>query len=419
LIITEKLACGAHLLLEPVDRTDTLCIGFWYLCGSRDERDGERGYCHFLEHMLFKGTRSRSALQIAQDIDRVGGFINAFTEKEITCIYVVLPREHIRLAFDVLSDMACASTLDEREMEKEKTVVVNEILSIDDSPEEKGHERFLRGMWGDHPLARKITGEVEEVEAIRRESLEAFYRDRFVPANCIVAIAGNFDPSEARSLTEAAFAVTPSHSPLPRREPPQPARFTDFVPDRFTQAQIYAGTGYPLNREIGPYYTSLLFSTAFGESMSSRLFQKLREELGLCYSVYSFRTFFSDFGQFTVYANATPKLSKKLLTAINGELSRIHKEPLSGEAIKDAKSHLVGSMILSREDMESRMKRLVRQFTMIDRVLSFEESVSRIEKVSGTDVEDFVSSHVQRDAFSLLVFGTRGVSGLRGFDFTF
>ena len=165
MIHTERLASGALLLAEPVDRTDTLCIGFWFLHGSRDEADGEHGFSHFLEHMLFKGTRARSAFQIAQEIDRVGGLINAFTEKETTCLYVILPREHVRLAFAVLSDMAADSLLDPLEIEKEKAVIVNEIGSVDDSPEEKGHEQYLRRMWGEHPLSRKITGEAAEVKA--------------------------------------------------------------------------------------------------------------------------------------------------------------------------------------------------------------------------------------------------------------
>jgi predicted Zn-dependent peptidase len=420
LILSETLASGARLLLEPVDRTDTLCIGIWFLHGSRDEGPEERGFSHFMEHMLFKGTSSRSAMAIAREIDRVGGFLNAFTEKETTCVYALLPKEHMALAFDVLSDMAFSSVLDEREMEKEKAVIVNEILSLDDSPEEKGHERFVRGMWADHALARKITGEVEEVRGINRDRLLEFYGRRFTPANAVIAVAGNFDPSKARDLSAAAFAGMAAPGGAPSRIPPPASKFTGFEPDRFTQVQIFAGTTYPLDRDIDHYYDSLVFSTAFGESMSSRLFQSLREELGLCYTVYSFRNFFSDTGLFTIYANATPALAKKLLFALDGELARLVREPLSEAEIEDARSHLVGSMILSKEDMESRMKRMVRQFCMIDRSLEFEESVERIRKVDASGIEKFVSTYVRRDAFSLLAFGTKGVKTLlKEFDFSF
>jgi predicted Zn-dependent peptidase len=424
MIHTERLASGALLLAEPVDRTDTLCIGFWFLHGSRDEADGEHGFSHFLEHMLFKGTRARSAFQIAQEIDRVGGLINAFTEKEATCLYVILPREHVRLAFAILSDMAGDSALDALEIEKEKAVIVNEIRSVDDSPEEKGHEHYLRRMWGEHPLSRKITGESSEVKAIDRDALAAFYASRFTPGNLIVAAAGNLDLAEVRGLAAEALAgrggrdgaarPTPRNRGRPDRRPD-----TSFVADRFNQVQLYAGTSYPLDRDLAHYYTSLVFSTSFGESMSSRLFQRLREEQALCYTVYSFRTFYSDIGQWTVYANATPAQTGKLLAALDAELARLRREPLDEREIDDARSHLVGSMIVSREDMESRMKRLVRQYTMMERVLEFDESVRMIRAVGTADVERFVRAHVRSDAFNLLAYGSRGVSRHAGFGFSF
>jgi len=418
-IITESLASGATLLLEPVDRTDTLCIGFWFLHGSRDEDAGERGLSHFLEHMLFKGTARRTALEIAQEIDRVGGIINAFTEKETTCIYVIIPCEHLRLAFDVLTDMTAGSLLDGGEIEKEKAVIVNEIRSVDDSPEEKGHDRYLREMWGEHPLSRKITGEVAEVQGISRANLERFYRERLVPRDAVIAVAGNFQVEEVRRLAEGVFSSAAAGPAPPPRTAPAWLRKISVVPDRFNQVQIYAGTCYPLDHDIAHYYTSLVFSTAFGESMSCRLFQKLREELALCYTVYSFRSFFSDTGMWTIYANCTPGQARKFLAALDTELARLMKDPLSSREIADAKSHLVGSMILSREDMETRMKRLVRQHMMMGRVLSFDESVDALRKVSEPAVEIFARQCLRRDAFSLLAYGSRGMSAMRGFDFTF
>jgi predicted Zn-dependent peptidase len=420
-IRTERLANGATLLLEPVDRTDTLCIGFWFLYGSRDEEVGERGFSHFLEHMLFKGTARRNALVIAQEIDRVGGIINAFTEKETTCVYAIIPREHLRLAFDVLTDMTVGSLLEESEMEKEKAVIVTEIRSVDDSPEEKGHDRYLREMWGQHPLSRKITGEVKEVQAIGRPNLERFYRQRLVPSNTIIAVAGNFPLDEVRRLAEGIYPAGPSASEtaLPARNAPSWRRKIAVVPDRFNQVQIYAGTCYPLDHDLSHYYTSLVFSTAFGESMSCRLFQKLREEQALCYTVYSFRSFFSDIGMWTIYANASPKQARKLLSALDKELARLMNEPLSPEEIADAKSHLVGSMILSREDMETRMKRLVRQKMMMDRILEFDESVEALRSVSGQAVQEYARQCLRRDAFSLLAYGSKEISRVRGFDFTF
>jgi len=420
MIHTERLASGALLLAEPVDRTDTLCVGFWFLHGSRDEADAERGFSHFLEHMLFKGTRTRSAFQIAQQIDRVGGLINAFTEKEITCLYVILPREHVRLAFEVLTDMAANSLLDPREIDKEKAVIVNEIGSVDDSPEEKGHEQYLRRMWGEHPLSRRITGEAADVKAIDRDALAAFYAARYAPASLVVAVAGNFDLAEVRALAAEALDGRRGAAAVPlRRGRPDRRADTSFIADRFTQVQLYAGTSYPLARDVAHYYVSLVFSTAFGESMSSRLFQRLREEQALCYTIYSFRTFYSDVGQWTVYANATPAETGRLLDALNAELARLVREPLDEREIDEARSHLVGSMIVSREDMETRMKRLVRQHAMMDRVLDFDESVRMIRSVGASEVARFVDAHVRSDAFNLLAYGSRGVARHAGFRFTF
>jgi predicted Zn-dependent peptidase len=418
-IHTEKLANGATLLLEPVDRTDTLCIGFWFLHGSRDESPTEKGYSHFLEHMLFKGTARRTSLSIAQEIDRVGGIINAFTEKETTCVYAIIPKEHLRLAFDVLSDMTTSSLLDGKEMEKEKEVIVNEIRSVDDSPEEKGHDRYLRDMWDGHPLAGKITGEVRDVRAITRDSLERFYRGHLTASRTVIAVAGNFDAREARELSEAVFSAPGGPPPAARAAPPAWKHATSFVADRFNQVQIYAGTAYPLTHDIPHYYTSLVFSTAFGESMSCRLFQRLREELALCYTVYSFRTFFSDTGMWTIYANSTPGQTRQFLKSLDAELARLLREPLSPAEIDEAKSHLVGSMILSREDMETRMKRLVRQYMMMDRILEFDESVDALRAVHREQIVEYAHCCLRHDSFSLLAYGSKGIGRLRHFDFTF
>jgi predicted Zn-dependent peptidase len=201
--------------------------------------------------------------------------------------------------------------------------------------------------------------------------------------------------------------------------PPVWSRKIAVVPDRFNQVQIYAGTCYPLDHEIAHYYTSLVFSTAFGESMSCRLFQRLREERGLCYTVYSFRSFYSDTGMWTIYANCTPAQVGEFLAALDQELTRLLKEPLSAREIEDAKSHLVGSMILSREDMETRMKRLVRQHMMMGRVLSFDESVEALRAVRDPAVEQFARQCLRGETFSLLAYGSRRITGMRGFDFSF
>ena len=372
--------------------------------------------------MLFKGTARRSALAIAQEIDRVGGIINAFTEKETTCVYAIIPREHLRLAFDVLTDMTVGSLLDETELEKEKDVIVNEIRSVDDSPEEKGHDRYLTEMCGDHPLALKITGEVDEVRGVAREDLQRFYRERFVPVQhdhrgCRQFPAGGGQgpcavPLHGRDTRGGA-------SPQPPRTAPSWKQKVAVVPDRFNQVQIYAGTCYPLDHEVDHYYTSLVFSTAFGESMSCRLFQKLREEQAFAIrSTLSARS-----SRIRACGPSTPTPLPRWRGSSSRRWTRsstrLLKEPLSDAEIGDAQSHLVGSMILSREDMETRMKRLVRQHMMMDRILEFDESVAALRKVNAEAVEHYARQCLRKAAFSLLAYGSRGMSAMRGFNFTF
>jgi predicted Zn-dependent peptidase len=194
LIRTARLDSRSQVILESVRNTDVVSIGFWNICGSRDEARPEAGFSHFLEHMIFKGTLRRSAFQIAREVERVGGYLNAFTEKEVTCFYCTLPAEDVELAVDVLADMYFNSLLDPREIEKEKAVVINEIQTAEDNPEEKAHQLYLEGLWNGHELSRKITGESQEVSAIGREELERFYRERFTPAHTVITASGRLEP---------------------------------------------------------------------------------------------------------------------------------------------------------------------------------------------------------------------------------
>jgi predicted Zn-dependent peptidase len=415
LIQTFRMENGARVILEPFEHTGALSIGLWVLSGSRDEADHQQGYTHFLEHMLFKGTRERSAYQIAQQIDRVGGYLNAFSEKELTAFYCTLPSNHAGLAIDVLTDMFQSSTLAEEELEKEKQVVINEIKSIDDNPEEKGHELFLKDMWDGHPLSRRISGETENVEAITRDALAGFLRERFTPANLVISAAGRMDPAWITEKLNQALSALPASGGEFRaaRVPPQRTKSWECVPDKFGQVNLFTGLSYSPSGRLEDYYSELVFSTLFGESMSSRLFQRLRENEGLCYSAYSFRTYYSDTALWTIFANTEPQLLEKLLASLNEEFSRLRREPPSETEVGDAKSQLEGNIILAREDMETRMKRLLRQYVITGRVLEQDESFGILDCVSPQDVAAVVSRLVQPDNFNLLAYGSRAIKNLK------
>jgi len=279
LILTARLDSRAQVILESVRHTDVVSVGLWNIRGSRDETAAQAGFSHFLEHMLFKGTERRNAFQIAREVERVGGFLNAFTEKEVLCCYCTLPAEDLELAVDVLADMYFHSVLDPRELEKEKAVVINEIQAAEDNPEEKAHQLYLEGLWNGHELSRKITGESAEVSAISRERLASFYRERFSGEHTVVTASGRLEPEalleqlNRRFPNQAAWQGPPA---VPQRRPPERRRSRVLKRDKFEQVQVYTGLSYPSARRAADYYQDLVFNTLFGESMSSRLFQDLR-----------------------------------------------------------------------------------------------------------------------------------------------
>lgn len=403
---------GTRVLFEKVDHTQTVSIGFWVLHGSRDEEESVRGYSHFLEHMLFKGTESRTAFELIQTVDRVGGILNAFTEKEQVCYYCTLASVHLELAVQILNDMFFHSILPEEEIEREKLVILNEIKEAEDSPEELAYDLFLEKLWEkDHPLASKITGEQDHIRAITREKLVDFYRRTYVPSNLLISVAGDFDPDRLLDSLSKLLPATPSVVDRRLRDNPPVKRgdSTEYISGSFQQVQIYGGTSFEIPNEISEFYDFLVFSTIFGESMSSRLFQGLRERLGLCYTIYSMRTFFSTTSLWVIYANTSPGLLKQLLKGLDDEIRRFRLTPPGDDEIADAVTHLSGGLILSLEDMETRMKRMVRHYLLGGEIHTSEVAIGMIERVKRENVEGISESVLSGDDFKLLAYGTRNL----------
>ena len=403
---------GTRLLYEKVEHTQTVSIGFWVLHGSRDEEVSVRGYSHFLEHMLFKGTESRTAFELIQAVDRVGGILNAFTEKEQICYYCTLASVHLELAIQILTDMIFHSILPVEEIEREKLVILNEIKEAEDSPEELAYDLFLERLWGkDHPLAAKITGEQDDIRSISREKLIEFYRRVYVPSNLLISVAGDFDPGR---LTDFLEELLPEESPGTDRKirenpPVLPMPSAEYVSGNFQQVQIYGGTSFEIPENITEFYDFLVFSTIFGESMSSRLFQGLREQLGLCYTIYSMRTFFSTTALWVLYANTSPGLLKRLIQGLDEEIRRFRLTPPGNDEIADAVTHLSGGLILSLEDMETRMKRMVRHYLLGGEIHTSEIAISLIEGVSRDDVIAMSDAVLSGENFKLFAYGTRNL----------
>ena len=403
---------GVTLLCESVPGVESCSVGFWYPTGSRDESVSERGLSHFLEHMLFKGTEQRSARDIAVQLDRVGGAINAYTEKESTCYYCSLPAVHLPLAVDVLSDMVSNSTLVGEEMEKEKLVVISEIEAAEDSPEEKGYQLFVESLWPEHELAAKIAGEVDDVRRIERAALQRFYAERYAPGRLAVSVAGPVDTGELAAAIGALDGQRPSGELEPRR-PPQHRVQRTFVSDDYHQAQLYLGACMPPTQDMREYLAFVVLSTAFGESMSSRLFQRIREDEGLCYSVGCFRTHYSDTWGWTVYATAVPEALNPLLSALNRELVELLEHPLSADEVADSITHITGSMVFAKEDMETRMRRMVSQQELFGVVTELDEAAELISSIEAAEVDAVARKLIRPGAVSLLSYGTQNVSDLK------
>ena len=414
------LDIGTKVLFDNVDSSEVVSIGFWFLHGSRDESKSERGYSHFLEHMLFKGTKTRTAFQIVQEIDRVGGILNGFTEKETTCYYCTLPKDYLSLSISILTDMVFNSVLDTLEIEKEKQVIINEILAILDSPEELAYEHFLKGIWNDHKLAQNITGDEEHIKSITKNKLEEFYKKRYTGSNLIISIAGDFNINTALKELEKKLTVAHTDNYSVNRTLPVRQPSWKYIEDRFTQVQIYSGTEFKITEnKLDTLNNIMVFSTLVGESMSSRLFQEIRERKALCYTILSSRSLFSDAFLWTIYTSTTPDKVLEIIRTLNDELNRLLAELPEKREIDDAKTHLKGYLILSKSDMEIRMKRLVRIYAFLGNVLEFSESIKNIDAVTEEKVVQITKDMIKSKEFNLTAFGSKGIKDFNNYCFDF
>ncbi len=375
MIPTLRLPCGAALAAETAEGARSFAAGFWFPIGSRHEAPRERGFVHFVEHMAFKGTSGRSAAAISREIDRVGGYLNAFTDRDSICIHCQVPASRWRLALDVLSDMAFNSVFKAEDFEREREVIVNEILSARDDPEERSHDEFLGSIWPSDPLARKIAGEPEDIRRITRDELYGFYRAEFSPRSLLVTASGPVPVADlAEELSRLAFASGADAGAVGgAREGGEPGgaqracvapRFSatrGFSRADMEQVHFYEAIQLDSPFSEEDYYALAAFNGALGEASSSRLFLSLREDKGLCYSVYS--AFAMSRTECLWMASAN--VSEAQLPALSAEMDRLLDEAAEGglteEESADAVSRLVGSFDLALEDTDFRMRRIARQ----------------------------------------------------------
>ena len=377
---------GLCLLTEPMPAVRSVSLGAWLTRGSRHEGAERAGIAHFVEHMLFKGTASRSAEAIAQEIDSIGGQLDAFTAKEYAGYYVKVLDEHLPRAVDLLSDLLLNPAFADEEIRREQSVVLEEIKMVEDTPDDLVHEVFTASFWPDHPLGRPILGTAESVGAIDAAALRGYFRGAYTAGNLIVSAAGSVDAAAMHDLVGTAFApLTAGAEPLRGAEPAVDAR-VELREKELEQAHLCLGTrGYPQSHE--DRYATYVLNTVLGGSMSSRLFQNIREKRGLAYAVSSSLTSYRDTGVLTVYVGCDAAAVAEVVDLVVEELRGLRRAAAPDEELQRAKDHLKGSCVLSLESTTSRMSQLAQCEMYFGRQVPLSETLAGIDRVTPGDVQ--------------------------------
>ena len=389
----------------------SVAFGIWVAVGSRDEQPSLHGASHFLEHLLFKGTPTRDALEIAEVMDAVGGEMNAFTDKEYTCYYARVLDDDLGLAVDLVSDMVLSSLVTSDDVESERGVILEEIAMHDDDPSDVVHDTFATALYGDTPLGRPVIGTVEGIGALSRTAIAGYYRRRYTPDRMVVAASGGLDHDRLLRLVRKAFRgrLEGPATPAPVRPAarPTPVQSQVVIAERATeQANLVLGTS-ALRRDDPRRYALGLLSSALGGGMSSRLFQEIREERALAYSVYSSVSAYADTGAFAVYAGCAPGKVDEVLDVCREQLSLAADHGLTAEELRRAKGQMRGSFVLGLEDTGSRMSRLGKGELVHGEVLDVDALLARIEAVTLDEVSE-VAADVLNRPLSLGVIGPYG-----------
>lgn len=380
-----RLANGVRLVTERMPEARSVSLGVWVRVGGRDEPDDLAGASHFLEHLLFKGTSTRTARQIAEDVDAVGGEMNAFTNREHTAYYTRLPAGRIQLGLDILGDVITDPAFRPQEVEAERQVIVEEILMNLDVPEDHVHTLLAEALFPGHPLGREVLGSRETVEAATRDQIADFFRRWYLPRNLVVVAAGDLDHDQVAGAFAASLGGL-SGGDAPVRHLPDPDVEPRVVLDDPTE-QAHVAMGWRgVDHFDDDRYALMVANQILGGGMSSRLFQEIREERGLCYSVYSWASTYVDAGSAGIYAGTAPSRLGELLTVIDDEVAKLVASGVTENELAVAKGYIEGSLELGLEDSGSRMARLGRSLMARDEVVTVDEQLARIRAVDADDV---------------------------------
>jgi predicted Zn-dependent peptidase len=404
------LSNGLIVLTESMPHLRSISMGAWIASGSRDEASELNGLHHFVEHMVFKGTTSRSARQIAREVDTIGGNLDAFTGKETVCFNIKVLDEHASLALDVLSDLVLHPTFTPEDLDREKGVILEEIKIDEDNPDYLVNEMFTQNFWKGDPLGRPILGTKKTVSSFNQEMLFDFYRDRFTPRNIVFSAAGNLDHETFVAEVERRFEeLAPSHNHVfPRRDTPvSTPHITLKRKKALEQVQLCLGVPAPAVNHPERYAIYLL-NSILGGGMSSRLFQTIREDQGLAYSIFSEMSPFRDTGSLCIYAGVAVDKTRQTIELTMRELRRLKQETVSLSELGRAKDQLKSNMVMGLESGSSRMANLARQQMYFGRFFGVEEITSEIEAVTPDDIQRLAQDLFRPEAMAMALLGNLG-----------
>lgn len=402
----ELLINGMRVVTEEIPYVNSVSIGIWVKVGSRYENEENNGISHFIEHMLFKGTKSRSAKEIANSIDKIGGQLNAFTSKECTCFYAKVLDTHFDIALDVLADMFFNSNFDQEDIEKERGVVIEEINMYEDSPEDLVHDLFSQAVWSGNPLGMSILGSEESLGNLSRERIVDYFNENYIPQNIVISVVGNFKHSDAVKKIKEYFEKaehknnSSAHIIMPRFEP-------EYTLKSKVTEQVHLCMGFNgVDIKSNAYYPMLILNNVFGGAMSSRLFQKIREDRGLAYSVFSYPSSFEDCGLFSIYAGSKPNNLRSVAELIMEEIRAVKEAGITEEEMYDSKEQLKGSYILGLESTSGRMISIGKSELLLERIYSPTEILERIDEVDMDSVNSIIKHIFDTDSMGAAVIGS-------------
>ncbi|BCJ95152.1 peptidase M16 [Anaerocolumna cellulosilytica] len=399
-----KLSNGITVVLETMPYLRSAAFGIWVKVGSSNENEKNNGISHIIEHMLFKGTKNRTARQIADDMARIGGDINAYTSKECTSFYAVTLDEHLPIAIEILGDMLNNSLFDEKALEKEKGVILEEIDMYDDSPEDLVHEMLQMKIWDKHPLGYQISGSKKTVKAITRDEILQFMKKYYVSGNMVISVAGNFREEEIVKHLEKNFSA------IPEGERQQDCTIPVYHPTLYTKQkdveQLHLNMAFQsVVADAEEKYTLTILNSVFGGSINSRLFQEIRENRGLTYTIYSYGSSYKKAGLLQVYGAMNPIQLQQVLSNIFNIIEELKTTPLSEDELSMSKEQIKTELIMGNESAKSRMNSNGKSILFKDYITPLDEIINKVNEVTAKEILSFANQYLKKETASLSLVG--------------